>query len=550
MKGYYQINIRRASNGAKRTLNFHNHILPGFYDILMAKTVADNKNSVIDTLVFGDGVGTHPDTASTFNGEIVFERTYSNYYPPTNLNPLYKETEFHHTFEFKTILTQQMRIGEVGVGTRIDGQFVLASMVHIQDANGDPNSIVLFPGDELSVVWNLIIARPVAVLYKATDQQPEMISSSLYSYSNSISHEIDYEMLAAYPNWHVMGIKRILNLVLERNALLTKSRWYWSIYNSTDRVYVEVPNPTKEQLLVTGIELNVDHLDPAYEATKTFFVPHLLGPMRVFWARQEYGDIIPARVNVRMIIQDLYASWVSSFRTPDSKIREPRHVDFLDVNWHLDTETPRVGGTPYISIKSIKHVLVTIYQNNRVLIRDMTNEFGHLKVTHANLAMGDEISVRVHVQGHQLVRTFTLTQPTEEATNVIRYSHYEVSPRAYGETSRRAVFVVRASRINKRFVANMTVKQVPAAEGATRGTPRIETTGGYGDMVRMLNIDGDIIAGDEFTITLRDSISNAVVQTFKHTIQNTAMGTQFHNQKTAPRDTISLKVKMLPLPQE
>lgn len=551
MKGYYQINIRRAYNGAKRTLNFHNHILPGFYDILMAKTVADNKNSVIDTLVFGDGVGTHPDTASTFNGEIVFERTYSNYYPPTNLNPLYKETEFHHTFEFKTILTEQMRVGEVGVGTRIDGQFVLASMVHIQDANGDPNSILLFPGDELSVVWNLIIARPVAVLYNETDQQPEMIFSSLYSYNNSISHELDYEMLTAYPNWHVMGIKRILNLILERNALLTKSRWYWSVYNSVDRVYVEVPNPTREQLLLTGIEMNADHSDPAYEMTKSFFVPHLLGPMRVFWSRQDYTDTIPPRVTIQMIIQDLYASWVSSFRTLDSKIREPRHVDFLDVNWYLNTETTRVGGWYIISIKSIKHALVTIYQNNRVLIRDMTNEFGNLNVMNSSLAAGDVISVKVHVMGHQLVRTFTLTQPTEESPNLLSYSHYEKSPTAYGDKAFRAVFLVNASRINKRFNASMTYVQVPAAEGLQRGTPRLESTGPYGDYgSRTINIDGDIVEGDQFTITLRDTVTNAIVQTITHTIKSTKIGTEFHNQKTAPRDTISLKVKMLPLPQE
>lgn len=544
MKGYYQINIRRAFNGAIRTLNFHNHILPGFYDILMAKVVADNKNSVIDTLVFGDGVGSHPDTASTFNGEIVFERTYSNYHPPTNLDPILKESEFHHIFEFKTILTKQARVGEVGVGSRIDGNFVLASMVHLQDTNGDPTSIVLFPGDELSVIWNLIIARPVVVPYTATTQQPALVSSSLYSYNNMVSHEIDYEMLAAYPNWHVMGLKRILNLVLERNALLTKSEWYWSTYNAVNHVYDRVNNPTMAQLL-TGIELETLS-GGTYESTKRIFIPHLIGPMRVFWNREDYTDVMPLRINIQMVIEDLYASWIKSFRTVHSKITEPKHVDFLNVSWYLDSETATIGGIPRINIRSIKFALVTIYRNGVVLHRDMTNEFGLLNVSSNSIVMGDEITVRVHVQGHQLARTFVLEIPTVENPKLIRYSNFEASPRVYGETSRRLVFVIANSSINKRFNVSMSVKQVDTG----RSMPKLDMTNGFGDMSRPLYIDGDIMVGDEFTITLRDSVSNVLVQKLVHIVESIELGSAAINDLTASRDAISLKIKVLPIPQE
>lgn len=552
MKGYYQIQIRRAFNGAVRNLNFHNHILPGFYDIQMANSVADNKGTVIDTLAFGDGVGSHPDTATSFNGEKVFEKKYTTYIPPTNLSATSKETEFHHVLTFTTVMTESLRVGEIGVGAYVNSTFVLGSMVHIQDANGNPTSILLFPGDELAITWNLIIARPMVVPYRSNITQPELLTGNVAQTSyNTPLHTIDYEMFAAYPNWHLMGFNRILNLILERNAMITKTPWGWGNYNNSTGKYDPTTTPTFASLR-QGAYLITDKTIVGYEKTRHIFIPNFVGPMRTELTRTDLDDWVPSVIKVTLSVDDLYSGWLAAFSSPDGNKPIPTLVNELDVTWVLVGGESTADGAQLFktTIKTTPFIYITIYKNGVVLLRDITNEFGVFKFNDKNIKVNDVIMVRAHVRGHQQVREFTVTAPTTEPPGIVGYVGLTTSPRnEYADGSRRLQFFVRASLLKRKFRVNVTSVLVPV-EGAVRNSVSISSmfiNNSYGERYDLMYLDGFHQDGDKFTFKVVDYDTLNPIETYVFTVDGLTGTSTVINKDTATRDLLMYKLKVIPL---
>jgi len=532
MKGYYKLRIRRAATGAMREYSFHNHIMPDFYEILMAKSVNDNNNSVIDTLVFGDGIGSHAADATVLNGSIVYEKKYNDYNPPLNLSAAQASTEFAHELHFNAFNTGEiLRIGEVAIGARVNGDFKIASLTHIKDANGDPTTLILMPGDEIDVVWTFIVARPLFLPgYETTPL--DYLVSNIYSYSNTNRYAIDYEMLTAYPNWHLMGLKRILSLIANRNSLVTKTTWHYQKYNQGSSLWEEI-EPTVALLRSGGLRLFTDSADPLYEVPKDLFVPNLLAPVKLSWVQND--AVFGNSFTLKLTLNDLYTRWEASYRTPDSAITEPKVVTMLDVTYTSNATNyeTKIQTTPY--------VLVTVYKNGLVKHNLLADEFGVCRYTvpRKGLLDTDEYLVRAHVNGHQLKQTINYPVPTVEVDNLITCANY-VTNGTQQYAPHAVMFSIAPSIVGKTYKVTGASTLV---EGARSYTPAIDANSTvFGDITRTLSWTGDFKIGDKFTISIRDNVTNAIVQTVQFEVRQ-LLGTNMRNTKQTPSDQLFLKVK-------
>lgn len=507
MKGYYQIKIRRAATGATRVYNFLNHIMPDFYEILLAKSVNDNSNSVIDTLVFGDGVGSHSTDATVLNGSIVYEKKYNSYQPPINLSATTASTEFLHQLRFNFFITDGMiSVGEVAIGARINGEFKIASLTHIKDVNSEPTIMVLMPGDEVDITWNLIIARPTFLDgYEAT--KPDYLISKVDSYSDTVKYEIDYQMLTAYPNWHLMGLKRIMSLMAERNTLITKTTWNYQLFANSVWTVID---PTLEQLKSGNVKFGTDHTLSGYTVAKELYVPAILAPVKVSWNKSTSN--FSESFLVKLTMEDLYARWEKLFTSKLNNKLPPQVVNILNVNYTTDAVNYNavIQTTPY--------VIVTVYKNGTAFKNLLANEFGvcGFKVTRKGLLDTDVYQVKAHVNGYQLLQTVVFPTVTVEpnlltADTSIKAGTDGISPHAI-------FFNVAPSLIGKTYMVKGSINMVAGVRTVFPDLNAPSAT--YGDISRVISFQGQFIIGDVITINLVDPNNFQILQTAQFEVKN------------------------------
>lgn len=532
MKGYYDIRIRRASTGAVRKYSIHNHIMPGFYDILMAKSVSDNTNSVIDTLVFGDGVGAHSANATVLNGNIVYEKKYNDYNPPTNLSATDASTEFAHELKFNAFNTGEMlTIGEVAIGSRIGSDFVIASLTHIKDANGEPATLILMPGDEIDVTWTFIIARPI-FLQGYEPSAPDYLVSNIRTYNDTTNTSIDYEMLTAYPNWHLMGLGRILSLIANRNSLITKTTWVFRKWNNTTLQW-DVITPTLAQLKATGLYFWTDETDPLYETPKTLFAPSLLAPIKLSWKRAESS--FGRQFTLRMSMNDLYTRWEASFNTPDSKTFEPKVVQSFNIVHTVD------ASNYYTQLQTTPYVIATVYKNGLVVHNLLADEFGNCKFTvpRRGLKVTDKYVIRAHVNGHQISQEYTYEVPSTDPVNMIT-SAREVTGGVLQYAPHATMFQLAPSIIGQSYDITVGYELI---QGSRTYSP-VSYFPDNLDFTKTISfwVTGEFKIGDKFIIRRRNSTTTAIVETFTYEVKSLNT-TTIRKAMQSPNDQLLLKVK-------
>lgn len=535
MKGYYQISIRRAINGAVRLLSFHNHIMPDFFEILMAKQVADNSNSVIDTLVFGDGVGTHPANATALNGSIVYEKKYNDYVPPANLAANLAATEFMHVFRFNGFNTTPglLQVGEVAIGARVNGEFKIASMIHIQDANGEPSKLILMPGDEIDVTWSLIIARPAYIAgFESAPMDFVTGNTSGGVYNGVVVSNIDYEMFVAYPNWQLMGLKRVLALCANRNALVTKTPWEF-------RYGGIVVDPTAVQLRA-GITFQTDNTIPGYVAASELYVPSIIGPIRLAWSNTE--SRFTNALGLKFVLDNLYTRWKNSFRTTYSEKTEPQLVRELIVSY-----TQVVGGTGIywynVKIKTAPYAFVTVYKNGSVYKNLLADEFGNCSwdVERTLVLSTDKFTTRAHVEGDQLTHEFMFPAPGDPAKFLYQASTLRSGEWPYAQ----AYWIgVLPSVTGKRFFLEYEFELLPDQQ-RPNGVTVTNETATYGDVGRIVRLQGNFYVGDKVTFKLKNSTTNALLETLVLTVDQVNMTNKPAYPKTDISDQLFLSVKAI-----
>lgn len=515
MKGYYEIKIRRAGTKALRKLAFHNHIKPGLYDILFAKQVNDTTNSVIDTLVLGNGVGEHSDTAKNITGDVVFSKKYNSYMPPNEAMLTNLKSDLLHTFAFSGFVEEIIEVGEVAVGAYINDVFVAASMIHVQDANGNPTKITLLPGDEISIDWVLTFTRPYLL---ATDGRPnsnEVIINTNYG-SNTVS-EYDIELVKTYPNWNLMGYSKITEIILATNKLLTNTEWEYRTYvlSVGERKLTDEELKSYEWMSTNRPYITTNYDDPNITPSGVAYIPYVLMPLKLIrYSNNNQTQTTPFTTGFNTVIkiEDAYDEWKRQYASSAVKT-PPTTIDNISVYFYGSVDLDK--DEDYIVVSTTPFVYVTLYIGDTRFANGIANEFGKFMVTipvdNKNSAPVTYTAV-AHTHKDVKSTAFTL-EYKEDPSDMIFFSGAIVITR-----TNHIRFTCKRSKINAVYRAVVEFDLVPDADG----NPRTFSTLNYNNFgINISNIIlelNDFLIGDKIKITLLGSTNNVLHSVFNYTV--------------------------------
>lgn len=406
MKGHYRIEVRRRADGVRKVYNFNNKLTTGFHHILSSKMVTTTTDSVIDTLWLADGMGQHAPTATTFIGSPVAEMKYTDYIPPTNLDAVRNEREFINTFIFTKIIMDMITVGEVGVGTYIDDELVLASLTFLKDLEGNPVSITLLPGDELTITWTLLLSTPPSLTGITTTSDyadgtafPNWVSD----WSNGYTPSIDFEMFNAYPNWQLCGYKRICDLILARNKIITNTDWAINAYAQRGDGQWELrPVQFNNAHFGVSMYMQTNKNTEGYVLGDRRFIPCFLAPV-VY----TYRSGISESIGFKLLGHDYYKVWSEQYGRNLTYPREvPTRVSELSI---VQISTDPKGHN--FTIYSDPYVMITLYRDKKVYQQSITDAYGILQVA---ISIADGLNrtlswhVKAYIPGHQLIQAFVI----------------------------------------------------------------------------------------------------------------------------------------------
>lgn len=543
MKGYYEINIRRAGTKALRKLSFHNHIKPGLYDILFAKSVSDSTNSVVDTLVLGNGVGEHSDTAKSITGDVVFEKKYNSYTPPTQSMLSSIKTDLIHTFMFSGFVDEICEVGEVAIGAYVNDVFIAASMIHVQDAMGNPTKITLLPGDEITINWSLAFTRPYVLATDGSVPSSEVVVNRYFG--SNITTEYDLDLIKSYPNWNLMGYSRITEIIFATNKLLTNTDWFYRVYSATENK--ERPTTADELSSYPWMSNNNPYIttnfnDPDITPSGVLYIPFILMPLKIInYANNNLTQTTPftSGFNTVLMVEDAYSDWKKQFA--DSQIKTlPTTIDSVSAHFYgtIENDTDE----DVVVISTTPFVYVTVYVGEERLINGLADEFGKFKFKlppDRTSTLPKSYTVVAHTHKESKAISFTL-EYKDDPSEMIFFSGLD------SITSTKFIrFTCKRSRAGKVYRAVVEYDLVPDEDGNTRENFSVNYDN-IGPRITYIttNIDG-LRIGDKIKVTLLGSTNNVLHSVFNYTVDSLEL-TQYHTLQTKQNpydDHVTVRVK-------